>query len=147
MHFLANTIGSDQPLLNGVIPFICMNIEMHYGLMAATMPTLKPFVKAFNTGWGTYDTQGVGGYGQQSNDTHAMESLGKRSSRKASKQPSPAESQGKELEFVIPHSMFTKAMWSMADHCCADRKLRQKCHTGLYAADASDGLHKQSLWK
>jgi len=71
-----------------------MNVEMHYGLMAATMPTLKPFVKAFNTGWGTYDTQGVGGYGQHSHDTNGLESGGKKSSRKASKQPSPVGSQG-----------------------------------------------------
>lgn len=74
-----------------------MNVEMHYGLMAATMPTLKPFVKAFNTGWGTYDTQGVGGYGQHSHDTNALESGGKKSDRKTSKQPSPVGSQGQHL--------------------------------------------------
>lgn len=71
---------------------------MHYGLMAATMPTLKPFVKAFNTGWGTIDSQGVGGYGQSSHDSYAMESLSKRSARKASKQPSPAGSQGEHRQ-------------------------------------------------
>ncbi|EME79184.1 uncharacterized protein MYCFIDRAFT_22024, partial [Pseudocercospora fijiensis CIRAD86] len=52
LHFLSETIGSSEPLLKGVIPFICLNIEMHYGLIAATIPTLKPFVGAFNTGWG-----------------------------------------------------------------------------------------------
>lgn len=43
-----------------------MQVEMHYGLMAATFPTLKAFVGAFNTGWGTYDSAGASGYGSQS---------------------------------------------------------------------------------
>ncbi|KAF7195150.1 hypothetical protein HII31_03356 [Pseudocercospora fuligena] len=84
IHFLSQTIGSSEPLLRGVIPFICLNIEMHYGLMAATMPTLKPFVGAFNTGWGTYDTQGVSGYGQNSSaHSYAMHSLGNKSNKSA----------------------------------------------------------------
>lgn len=82
LHFLQRTIGSPEPLLRGVIPFICLNIEMHYGLMAATMPTLKPFVGAFNTGWGTYDTQGVSGYGQNSSArSYAMQSIGNKSNK------------------------------------------------------------------
>lgn len=82
IHFLGRTIGSPQPLFRGVIPFTLLNMEMHYGLMASTWPTLKPFVSAFNTGWGTYDTQGVSGYG--SSGSYAMASLERRSNRKGS---------------------------------------------------------------
>lgn len=46
-----------------MIPFICMETEMHYGLMAATFPCLKPFIANFNTSWGTYDPSGTHGYG------------------------------------------------------------------------------------
>lgn len=53
--------------------------------MAATMPTLKPFVVAFNTGFGTYDTQGVSGYGQNSHGSYAMQSLERKSNRNGSK--------------------------------------------------------------
>ncbi|KAF2164019.1 hypothetical protein M409DRAFT_57116 [Zasmidium cellare ATCC 36951] len=81
IHFLGNTIGSPEPLLRGVVPFILLNVEMHYGLMAATMPTLKPFVGAFNTGWGTYDTTGQSGYGQNSSGSYAMQSLDRRSNK------------------------------------------------------------------
>lgn len=97
MHYLADAIESTEPLLKGVIPFICMNIEMHYGIMASTFPTLKPFIKSFNTAWGTHDTHGVGGYGQHSRESHALESLEKNGSRKASKQRSPEGSKGKAL--------------------------------------------------
>lgn len=66
------------------MPFIFLNVEMHYGLMAATMPTLKPFVSAFNTGFGTYDTQGISGYGKNSHGSYVMQSLGRKSNRKGS---------------------------------------------------------------
>ncbi|USW54166.1 hypothetical protein Slin15195_G074850 [Septoria linicola] len=81
VHFLSQMIGSDDPLLNGVVPFICLNIEMHWGLIAATIPTLKPFVGAFNTGWGTYDTQGISGYGHGSGGSYVLQSLGRKSNR------------------------------------------------------------------
>lgn len=84
LHFLSHTFGSEQPLLRGVIPFTLLNIEMHYGLMAATMPTLKPFVGAFNTGFGTYDTQGISGYGHGSGGSFAMQSLERRTDQKGS---------------------------------------------------------------
>lgn len=34
-----------------------MEILLHYGLMASTIPCLKPFVKSFNTGY--FDTRAV----------------------------------------------------------------------------------------
>ena len=42
--------------------------------MSATFPTLKPFVAAFNTSWGTYDSQGVSGYGS-GQSSYAMHSM------------------------------------------------------------------------
>lgn len=65
--YLRTSIPSSQPLLTGVIPFICMEVEMHYGLMAATFPCLKPFIANFNTSWGTYDPSGTHGYGSSGN--------------------------------------------------------------------------------
>ncbi|CAK1363244.1 unnamed protein product [Cercospora beticola] len=81
IHYLGDMLGSSEPLLRGVPSFICLNIEMHWSLIAATIPTLKPFVGAFNTGWGTYDTQGISGYGQGSGNSYALRSLGRRSAR------------------------------------------------------------------
>lgn len=45
-----------------ISPFICSQVEMHYSLMATTVPCLKPFIIRFNTAWGTADTQGVSSY-------------------------------------------------------------------------------------
>lgn len=53
---------SPQPFLAGVPSFIYMQVEMNYSLIASTFPTLKGWVGAFNTGWGTRDNAGVGGY-------------------------------------------------------------------------------------
>lgn len=62
LAYLTKTIQSPQPFLSGVPSFICMQVEMNYGLIASTFPTLKAWVGAFNTGWGTRDDAGVGGY-------------------------------------------------------------------------------------
>ncbi|EEP82282.1 predicted protein [Uncinocarpus reesii 1704] len=41
-----------DPTLRSVDSSICTEVLLHYSLMAATIPCLKPFVIAFNTGWG-----------------------------------------------------------------------------------------------
>ncbi|OXV07771.1 hypothetical protein Egran_04465 [Elaphomyces granulatus] len=43
---------SSDPTLTGVDANICTQVLLHYSLMAATIPCLKPFVISFNTGWG-----------------------------------------------------------------------------------------------
>ena len=64
--YRTKTFQSPQPSLAGVPSFICMQVEMNYGLIASTFPTLKAWVGAFNTGWGTTDNAGVGGYDDSS---------------------------------------------------------------------------------
>lgn len=103
IHFLAKSIGTSEPLMNGVIPFICMNIEMHYSLMAATMPTLKPFVGAFNTGWGTYDNHGVSGYGHSGDGSYAMNSLERKSGKKGSTPLNRSGASATESEGLRPN--------------------------------------------
>lgn len=68
LHFLASVIGSADPLFTGVNAFVCLQAEMHYGLIASTIPTLRPFVSAFDSGFGTGDTQGITEYSLQSLD-------------------------------------------------------------------------------
>ncbi|OJD19729.1 rpsU-divergently transcribed protein [Emergomyces pasteurianus Ep9510] len=41
----------DDQIFYGVDPSVCMEVELHYSLIAATIPCLKPFVKSFNTGY------------------------------------------------------------------------------------------------
>ena len=102
VHFLGGMLGSSEPLLNGVVPFICLNIEMHWGLISATIPTLKPFVGAFNTGFGTFDTKGISGYGKGSGGSYALQSIGRRSNRSGGKggtQNSGADQDDMRLNF------------------------------------------------
>ena len=67
VFYLTTSISSSQPLLTGVTPFICLEVEMHYGLMASTFPCLKSFVADFYTAWGTHDPSGTYGYGSLEN--------------------------------------------------------------------------------
>ncbi|GAB7331950.1 hypothetical protein MBLNU13_g03866t1 [Cladosporium sp. NU13] len=66
LMYLSKTVQSPRPFLSDVPSFICMQVEMNYGLIASTFPTLKAWVGAFNTGWGTRDNAGVGGYDDSS---------------------------------------------------------------------------------
>ena len=68
IHFLASATGTANPMLTRVNELVGLQIEMHYGLIASTIPTLKPFVSAFNSGFGTGDTQGITEYPLQSLD-------------------------------------------------------------------------------
>lgn len=103
IHFLAKSIGTSEPLLNAVIPFFCMNIEVHYSLMAATMPTLKPFVGAFNTGWGTYDNHGISGYGGSSGGSYALHSLERKNGKKGSTPVNRSHASGEEGDALRPN--------------------------------------------
>lgn len=66
IHYLSYAIDSGDPLLHGVSAFICRNVELHWGLISATIPTLKPFMAAFNTNLGTYTSRGFDSYGHNS---------------------------------------------------------------------------------
>lgn len=41
-----------DPTITSLNAILCSEALLHYSLMAATIPCLKPFVVAFNTGWG-----------------------------------------------------------------------------------------------
>lgn len=57
LYFLRKESTRNDPLFYGADSSVCLEVALHYGLMAATIPCLKPFVKAFNTGW--FDTRAV----------------------------------------------------------------------------------------
>ncbi|KAI1931459.1 hypothetical protein LOZ58_005782 [Ophidiomyces ophidiicola] len=59
LHFLRREASRNDPLFYGADSSVCLEVALHYGLIAATIPCLKPFVKAFNTGW--FDTRAVDG--------------------------------------------------------------------------------------
>lgn len=48
-----DVIDMRDPFLSGVSIMIWTQVEMHYSLMASTIPCLKSFFARFNTGWGT----------------------------------------------------------------------------------------------
>ncbi|EAS36414.2 uncharacterized protein CIMG_01768 [Coccidioides immitis RS] len=57
LYYLWRESVRNDPLFYGADSSVFLEAALHYGLMAATIPCLKPFVKAFNTGW--FDTRGV----------------------------------------------------------------------------------------
>jgi hypothetical protein len=57
--------------VRAVLPFVWLNVETNYAILAATFPTLGTFVKSLNTRWGALDGPDVAQY--------AMESLSEQS--------------------------------------------------------------------
>ncbi|KAI9710043.1 MAG: hypothetical protein M1812_007507 [Candelaria pacifica] len=51
LRYLVPTVNSVDYTFDTVYGIVCTQIELHYSLMAATIPCMKPFVKAFNTGY------------------------------------------------------------------------------------------------
>src|ERR1700712_2617275 len=66
----AQAIPPFEPV-SAVVPFLWLNVETNYAIMAATFPTLGTFVKSLNTRWGAMDGPDVAQY--------AMESLSEQS--------------------------------------------------------------------
>ena len=50
--YLSRALESAYPFFDGVDAAITTQVLLHYSLMAATIPCLKPFVVSFNSGWG-----------------------------------------------------------------------------------------------
>ncbi|EZF29086.1 hypothetical protein GY631_0310 [Trichophyton interdigitale] len=57
LYYLRQQQMHEDILFSGAAASVCLEVELHYGLMAATIPCLKPFVKLFNTGW--FDTRAM----------------------------------------------------------------------------------------
>lgn len=57
LYYLRQQQMQEDFLYYGAAASVCLEVELHYGLMAATIPCLKPFVKLFNTGW--FDTRAM----------------------------------------------------------------------------------------
>jgi hypothetical protein len=66
----AHAVPPFEPV-SAVVPFLWLNVETNYAVMAATFPTLGTFVKSLNTRWGALDGPDVAQY--------AMESLSEQS--------------------------------------------------------------------
>lgn len=56
---------SGNPTLAITDTLVCTEILLHYSVMAATIPCLKPFVIAFNTGWGQGNQSSGNSYQRQ----------------------------------------------------------------------------------
>ena len=51
--------GSAEPFFDIVPAGIATQCALHYSLMAATIPCMKPFIISFNTSWGTTNPRGT----------------------------------------------------------------------------------------
>jgi hypothetical protein len=100
---------------------------MHYAVMSATFPTLKPFVAAFNTSWGTYDSQGISGYGSQPSpgSSYAMKSLPNHGVPRDTTQPLGSKSRTSKTRSTM-NSAHTRSADrdSMTSSVGGDRRLR-----------------------
>ncbi|KAL2004969.1 hypothetical protein VTN00DRAFT_2819 [Thermoascus crustaceus] len=78
--YLKSALQSPDPPLNGVDASISTEVLLQYSLMAATIPCMKPFVIAFNTGWGLGTKGNRNSHLRQSDNTGKEGSSSNRSS-------------------------------------------------------------------
>lgn len=53
-------------MVRAVTPFVCLQVEMYFGIISTTFPTIGPFMKSLNTRWGTIDPQVASSYAMDS---------------------------------------------------------------------------------
>jgi hypothetical protein len=120
--YLNSVDRSSDPTLAGVDANICTQILLHYSLMAATIPCLKPFVISFNTGWGL----GMASKSQSSNPQLYSENSGS--------PPAPAPAPAPVQEVVMSPPPFRQ-----------DLPEPQACVTnvevGDHRHDGADSIH------
>ncbi|KAI9732397.1 MAG: Ubiquinone biosynthesis protein coq9, mitochondrial [Cirrosporium novae-zelandiae] len=59
LKYIYNFLKTGDMVVDATMTSILSQLEIHYGLMAATMPCMKPFMQAFDTGYlGNNITQG-----------------------------------------------------------------------------------------
>ncbi|CAK7263958.1 hypothetical protein SEPCBS57363_000839 [Sporothrix epigloea] len=52
LYYLYQALHSDDESLHGILASVCTQVELSYAVIATTMPCLKPFMSALNTGYG-----------------------------------------------------------------------------------------------
>ncbi|CAK7210898.1 hypothetical protein SCUCBS95973_000948 [Sporothrix curviconia] len=52
LYYIHSSLYSDDESLHGILASVCTQIELSYAVIATTMPCLKPFMSALNTGYG-----------------------------------------------------------------------------------------------
>lgn len=52
LYYLHQSLYSDDESLHGILASVCTQTELAYAVIATTMPCLKPFMSALNTGYG-----------------------------------------------------------------------------------------------
>lgn len=52
LRYLGRELASSNQTLDGVFPTICIQIEMSYAIIAASIPCMRPFMTATSTSYG-----------------------------------------------------------------------------------------------
>ncbi|ERT01164.1 hypothetical protein HMPREF1624_02406 [Sporothrix schenckii ATCC 58251] len=52
LYYLRQSLYSNDESLHGILAYVCTQTELAYAVIATTMPCLKPFMSALNTGYG-----------------------------------------------------------------------------------------------
>ncbi|KAF2729356.1 hypothetical protein EJ04DRAFT_516021 [Polyplosphaeria fusca] len=61
LYSLQKEIDSDDPTLAGALVYVWQQSEMHYSLIAATLPCVTPFLSSVNTHFGALELQSIAG--------------------------------------------------------------------------------------
>lgn len=59
LYHLNDAINGPNPTIDGVSSIIATQVVMHFSIMAATIPCMRPFLRAFDSGMGYSTTMEV----------------------------------------------------------------------------------------
>ena len=62
----ASWAAAAYPAVPAIIPVVWLQLEVHYAIMSATIPTLGTFMKSFNTRWGALNGPDLAQYAMDS---------------------------------------------------------------------------------
>ena len=108
--YLNGALSSSNPFLDLVPVAIATQVELHYSLMAATVPCMKPFVISFNTSWGTHVPRGTSyALSNMSNGHHGGGGGGSNSRSRNRSKLLGSKQRSQDDEYVPAHQVVKEA--------------------------------------
>ncbi|KAK2743765.1 hypothetical protein FQN57_004702 [Myotisia sp. PD_48] len=105
IHYINLIKDFQDPTLTFTTAILCTEVLVHYSLMAATIPCLKPFVISFNTGWG----RGSQTTGKAYNSYHSSEGSATTRNQNMPARPSNRMGYTSDIRQDISHNNTIKA--------------------------------------
>jgi hypothetical protein len=130
LYEVSNEINSIDPPLVGALAAVWTQVEMHYSLIATTLPCLTPFLSTVNTNFGALELETVKGPSASSTTDFVHKSNAETTTPRSAINE---EEERAELR-VQPYSRYSKFK---AEYFCGRRSLESSESTQVMTRDSA----------